>query len=250
MEFKEYLCVIKKRFWLILICVVISTICTAAFSSYNYVPTYQASTKLIINKTVELDQFGKEMIDFGAIGFNMSLINTYTEIMKTPAIMNRVVQRYPDLQVSAEQLITMVKIGQLNGTQVMTLTVEDRTYERAVKIVNAVTEVFQSEIPKIMKVDNISLLNMAQLKENPQPINQRTNISLIIGFVISLIISVGLAFLLEFMDDTLKKEAELKQLFGVPVLASVPKLKKVQLQQTSMKQRRSQIGEVANVTGK
>jgi capsular polysaccharide biosynthesis protein len=250
MDFKEYLAIIKKRLWLIIACVVISTATTTVFSNMNYVPMYQASTKLIVNKTVEQDLLGREQMDLGAIGINMTLINTYTEIIKTPAIMNKVVEWYPDLNMKAEQLIDRVHVSSLNGTQVMTLSTVDFSYERAARTVNAVTEVFQSEIPKIMKVDNVAVLHMAPMEDQPMPINQRTNQTLIISFAVSLMIAVGIAFLLEFMDDTLRKESDIRQIFDAPVLAIVPLMSKAQVQEEVQLQSRSRTGEVANVHAK
>jgi capsular polysaccharide biosynthesis protein len=248
MDFKEYLAIVKKRLWLIVACVIISTATTTVFSNMNYVPMYQASTKLIVNKTVEQDLLGREQMDFGAIGINMTLINTYTEIIKTPAIMGKVVEWYPDLNMTAEQLISRVHVSSLNGTQVMTLSTVDFSYERAARTVNAVTEVFQSEIPKIMKVDNVAVLHMAPLDEQPMAINQRTNQTLIISFAVSLMIAIGIAFLLEFMDDTLKREKDIRQIFDAPMLAVVPLMSKTQLQEEAKQQTKGRAGEVANVS--
>lgn len=83
---KEYLMIIKKRWWLIVLIVFGCTLVTAMYTTANYVPIYQASTKLIVNKTFEQDQLGTEQIDYGAIGVNMALINTYKEIIRTPQL--------------------------------------------------------------------------------------------------------------------------------------------------------------------
>lgn len=227
MELKDLLRMVKKRLWLIIGFVLIATITTAVYNSKSYQPFYAASTKLVVNKTVEQDQLGKEQMDLGAIGINIRLINTYTEIIRTPAIMDKVVQRYPDLGLSAEQLMNMIQVSALKETQVMTLSTVDISYERAAKVVNAVTEVFQTEIPKIMKVDNIAILHMAQPMENPVPLNRKTNQYLAISFAASLLIALGISFLLEFMDDTLKKEEDVRKLFGVPNLAVITRYKSV-----------------------
>lgn len=243
MELKDLLRMVRKRLWLIVSFILIATLTTAVYSSRNYQPIYGASTKLIVNKTVDPEQIGKEQMDLGAIGMNIRLINTYTEIIKTPAIMDKVVQRYPDLSLTAEDLTSMVQVSALNETQVMTLSTWDTSYERAAKVVNAVTEVFQAEIPKIMKVDNVTILHMAQTKENPQPLNQKTNQYVMISFAASLLIALGICFLLEFIDDTLKKEEDVRRIFGVPGLAVVSKYKPAGKRKGS-KQNPERIGDV------
>jgi capsular polysaccharide biosynthesis protein len=223
---KEYLMVILKRWWIIVLVVSTCTILTAMYSTSNYVPIYQASTKLIVNKTSEQDQLGKEQIDYGAIGVNMSLINTYKEIIRTPAIMDKVVQRYPDLHISTDQLISIINVTNINETQVMSIVARHLSHERAVRIANAVSDVFQSEIPNIMKVDNITILNRAKVQDNPTPINQKSNQYIILGFLVSLAATVGIILLWDALDDTLKTEEDIREAFDLSTLAYIPKVKK------------------------
>ncbi|OPH56702.1 hypothetical protein BC351_27560 [Paenibacillus ferrarius] len=222
---KEYLMIIKKRMWLIIGCVLAVTILTAMYTTSHYQPIYQASTKLIVNKTVEQDQSGKEQIDYGAIGVNLALMNTFKEIIRTPAIMDKVVQRFPDLNVSTDQLISIVNVSNLNETQVMTISARHFSHEKAVKIANAVSDVFQTEIPKIMKVDNVTILNRAKSQDNPIPINQKSNQYIILSFIVTLAAMVGLILLLDALDDTLKTDKDIREIFESPTLAYIPKAK-------------------------
>jgi len=250
MELKEYLRIVKKRLWLIILCVIISTITTAVYSHYNSKPIYQASTKLIVNKTIEQGQLGKEQMDFGAISTNISLIDTYKEIIKTPAIMDKVIQRYPDLRLNEEQLIRSINVSALNGTQVMTLMAIDRSYERAVLIVNAVSEVFKSEIPKIMKVDNVAILNVAKMVDNPVPLNYKTNQNIIISFAVSLLCGIGIAFLLEFLDDTLKTKEDIQSVLDLPTFSIIPVMKETKLRPQTKEASRRQVGEAPYVASR
>jgi len=43
-----------------------------------------------------------------------------------------------------------------------------------------------------------------------------------IAFLLGLMISVGLAFLLEFMDNTFKTKEQLEQILGIPVIGTIP----------------------------
>lgn len=246
-ELKQYLKAIKKRIWIILLFVLVCTSAVAIYSTNTYQPIYQASTKLIVNQTVELDQVGKEQIDFGAIGINIALIETYKEIIKTPAIMDKVVQRYPELNMSAEQLSSIVDVSAINGTQVMTIVARHISYEKAVRTANAVSEVFKTEIPKIMKVDNIAILNEAKSLNNPKPVNKKSNQYILMSLVASLVIAVGFALLLDSMDDTLKNEEEIREIFGIPTLAVISKVKEKELKLAKRKRNSKQAGDAPYV---
>ncbi|WP_249861282.1 Wzz/FepE/Etk N-terminal domain-containing protein [Paenibacillus konkukensis] len=237
---------IKKRLWIVVLFVLASTMLTAFYSTVNYQPVYMAATKLIVNKTSEKDMTGKEQIDYAAIGVNIALINTYKEIIKTPAIMDKVVQRYPDLNLSAEQLIAMTNVSDLHETQVMTIVAQSGSYEKAVKIANAVSDVFQTEIPKIMKVDNVTILNRAKMQDNPVPINKKSNQYIVLSFAASLVISIGIIFLLEALDDTVKTEDDVREMFGASTLALIPKLKDKEINAGKRSKSRRKVGEVAH----
>jgi capsular polysaccharide biosynthesis protein len=249
MELNVYLKTIKKRLWLIVLCVLISTVTTGAYSILFYKPVYFAFTKLIINKTIAQgqDQLGNEQMDLGAIYINLGLISTYKEIIKTPAIMDKVVQRYPDLNMTVEKLNSIVSVS-ANGTQVITLEAHNYSYEKAAMIVNAVTEVVKTEIPRIMKVNNVEILNVADPDELPTPLSQQTSRKIIISFIISSIIAVSIVFLLEFLDDTLKTKKDVQLSFGLPVFSVIPTIKPKDMRSLKKKSARKQTGEASYAT--
>jgi capsular polysaccharide biosynthesis protein len=244
---KQYFTMIKKRLWLIIVCVFLSALLAANYSNSNYQPIYQASNKLIVNNTFEQGQMGQEQIDYGAIGVNIALIATYQEIIKTPAIMDKVVQRYPDLNLSAQQLISIVNVSNLNETQVMTIVARHSSYEKAVNVVNAVSDVFQMEIPKIMKVNNVTILNRAEMQDNPIPVNAKPNY-MILSILASLVVAVGIILLLEALDDTLKTDEDIRTVFEISTLAFIPKMKEKELRLNKMKKIRKEEGEAAYAT--
>ncbi|MEI7026108.1 YveK family protein [Paenibacillus sp. y28] len=247
MELNELFQIVKKRLWLIVCCVLVAVVTTAVYSYYYIQPVYFASTKLIVNKTIEIDQIGREQMDFGAMGINFSLINTYKEIIKNPAITEKVVQRHPELGLTAERLSQVIDVQSVNNTQVMTITARDSSYPKAMQIANAVSEVFQTEIPKIMKVDNVTILNAAQMQENPVPMNASLkNQYMLIGVALALLFGIAISFLIEYLDDTLKTEEDVMQLLGTPVLAAVGRLPGNQMLPMKKKPIRKRAGEASN----
>lgn len=245
LDLRDCLKIIRKRVWMIVIIVLLATLGTGVVSYFFLQPVYEASTKLIVNKSN--DQVGISQVDINTVNVNIRLIDTYKEIIRTPRVMDKVVADYPELNISAEQLIKSVKVSSVNNTQVMTLIVQDLSYERAANIVNAVSKVFQSEIPKIMKVDNISLLNEAKDNEQPVPVKPNKKLNVAISFVVSLMVALGIAFLLEFLDDKLKTEADVEQYLGLPTLTMITKMKPEDYQNNSKKTFEERLGEPSHV---
>jgi len=229
LELKEYFRIIRKRIWLIAAFVAIVALVTGVVSIYFLNPVYSASTKIIVNKAND-STIGTPM-DLSTVNLNIRLINTYKEIIKTTGIMDKVAEKYPDFGLSAEQLIKKIKVSSVNDTQVMTLTVEDRSYDQAVQMVNAITEVFREEIPQIMKVDNVTVLSPAKVSEHPAPIKPNSKLNIAIAIVVSLVFVLGVVFLLEYLDDSIKNEKDIEAYLAVPVLATISKVKSDEIRQ-------------------
>ncbi|WP_309121680.1 Wzz/FepE/Etk N-terminal domain-containing protein [Paenibacillus sp.] len=224
-DVKVYFTMVKRRLWLIVVCVASFTTLAAWYSYQNYVPMYEAHTKLIVNDASEADPFGRQQMNIGG-GANSGLIDTYKEVIRTPIIMDKVVQRYPNLGVSSEHLMSAVRVAALNNTQVMIFSIVDYSHERAVLIVNAITDVFQAEIPRISPVNSVVVLTEAKMEADPEPINEKQNTYIVLGFMASLILSVGGVILLDSLDDTLRTEDDIREALGIPTLSSIPKLEK------------------------
>ncbi|MDD9266229.1 YveK family protein [Paenibacillus sp. GCM10023248] len=245
LDLRDYFKILRKRAWMIAVIVLLATVTTTVVNYLFLRPIYEASTKLIVNKSS--DQVGVSQVDINTVNLNIRLIETYKEIIRTPRVMDKVVADYPDLKISTEQLVNKVKVSSVNNTQVMTLVVQDPSYERAAKIVNAVSIVFQSEIPKIMKVDNISLLNEAKDMEQPIQVKPNKNLNIAISFVVSLMIALGITFLLEYLDDKLKTEEEVMQYLGLPTLSMITKMRPEDLQNQSKQTKEQRVGEPSHV---
>lgn len=57
-----------------------------------------------------------------------------------------------------------------------------------------------------MNVDNVTVISKAEVAENQSPIKPAPMLNIAIAFIVGLMASVGLAFLLEYLDNTVKKK--------------------------------------------
>lgn len=91
----------------------------------------------------------------------------------------------------------------------------------AVLIANEIAKVFQREISSLMRIDNIHILSPAELPENPVPVKPQPVLNMAIALVVGLMAGVGLAFLLEYMNNTIKTEQDVEKLLELPVLGII-----------------------------
>ncbi|NGM83587.1 lipopolysaccharide biosynthesis protein [Paenibacillus sp. 7124] len=224
LDLRDYFRIIRKRLWLIVGIVIIVCGIAGIYSVYIKQPVYEASTKIIVNQTP--NQTAVAQLDLNQINTNIQLINTYKEIIKTPAILDIVASKYPQFNLTTDELMKKVNVSSVNNTQVMTLVVRDTSYSKAAEVVNAISLIFKQEIPSLFNVQNVSILNEAKVnpEQAPGPVEPNVLLNLAIAFVVSLMIGLGIAFLLEYMDDTLKTEADIEQVLGLPTLAMITRV--------------------------
>ncbi|MBK5348366.1 capsular biosynthesis protein [Bacillus sp. ISL-8] len=216
---KELFYILKKRLAMILVIAFGAAIVIAVISFFFMTPIYQSSTQILVNQK---KQEGA-MIQAGEIQTNIQLTNTYKVIIKSPVVLDQVNEKL-HLNMTAQALTEKINVANEKDSQVISVTAEDKDPKLARDIANATADVFKGEVAKIMNVDNVTVLSKAEVAENQSPIKPRPMLNVAIAFVVGLMAAVGLAFLLEYLDNTVKKEEDVENLLGLPVLGIVARM--------------------------
>ncbi|MCZ0873517.1 YveK family protein [Peribacillus sp. AS_2] len=209
---------LKKRWKLIMLLTLIAALISGTISYFLLTPVYQSSTQILVNQKQSENQ-----LDSTQIRSNIDMINTYSVIIKSPAILEKVIDEL-ELNQSVDQLSQKMTINSQENSQVFSLTVQDSNPAKAVEIANTVSSIFQKEIKDIMKVDNVSILAKAEIKENPTPVKPDPLLNIAIAVVVGLMAGIGLAFLLEYLDNTIKDEDDIERHLDLPLLGSIQKI--------------------------
>jgi capsular polysaccharide biosynthesis protein len=208
---KELFQTLKKRLGLILIITLVATMTSGIVSYFFLTPIYQASTQLLVNQK-KTDQ---QAYNYNEVQTNLQLINTYSVIIQSPTILDKVKE-----QLNLEEIGDIAVVSESNS-QVVSITVEDPSPVMAADIANTIANVFTKEIVTIMSVDNVSILSKAEVPDQPNPIKPRPALNMAIALVVGAMIGVGLAFLLEYLDNTIKTEQDIEKILELPVLGAI-----------------------------
>ncbi|MCA1061455.1 capsular biosynthesis protein [Rossellomorea aquimaris] len=201
---REYYEVIKKRIWLIILITFITTVAGYVYNSYTQTNLYESSRRVII-------------------GSDSGNMNTLMVMIKDPIIMEKVRDEL-NLSRSPEGIANQITVAQIDDSQVIKISAVDADPKVAMAIVNSTAKLFKSEIATILDFKEVQLLSEA--KENPYPINPAGNRITIIAFVLGMITAIGLVFLLDSLDQTIKTNKDIEEYLDITVLGKVSNMNK------------------------
>ncbi|MGD6942429.1 YveK family protein [Cytobacillus gottheilii] len=214
---KELFQTLKKRMALIIIITLVAVMASGAVSYFVLTPVYQSSTQILVNQTAEEGQYSTNEVQT-----NLQLINTYNIILKSPVILEKVINEL-NLNMTASQLNAKLTVQNEQNSQVVNLSVQDENAATAAEIANTTAEVFRNEIATIMSIDvnDVTILSPAVVTENQSPIKPQPLLNIAIALVVGAMAGVGLAFLLEYMDNTVKTEQDIEKIAELPVIGVI-----------------------------
>lgn len=211
--------IIKKGKWILIALPLIAMLTSVILSFFVLTPRYEAYTTLMVGKTY--DGQNAMILQYNDILTANQLVKTYSQIAKSRSITEKVIEA-EKLNMTPEQLSKSIDVKPVKDTQLIQITVEDTNPERAARLANFTASVFMGRVVEIMKVDNVNIIDVAVTPASPIKPNKKLNI--VIAGVVGLMIALGIIFLLEFMDRTIKSSDDVKRHLGLPVLGSIPKM--------------------------
>lgn len=189
-------------------------------SKFVITPKYDSNATMIVsNSNQNNDQNPQANVEYGQIQANKALISTYSEIVKSKGIADKVIKNL-GLDMDYEEFSSKVSIEPVKDTQIISVKVVDTIPERAMDIANETANIFKGSIGDIMKVDNVQILDGATLPLEPSSPKIPKNTA--IGFILGLVLGMAVALFRELADSSVKSAEEVTEYFDIPVIGIVP----------------------------
>lgn len=211
---------LKKRWKMIALITILATVIAGVVSFFVIDPVYEASTKLFVGK----EENSEESYNSNDIAMYQKLLKTYSETIKTRDLLTSAIKdsKY-DLEVGAvSSAITVVPVA---DTQILQIKYQSKDPKEAEIMLKAISNNFIKTAKELVPNGNVRTIEAVEMPENPISPNKKMNIA--IAFLLGLMVSVGLVFLLEYMDNTYKNKEQLENELGLPVLGTIPNLDEV-----------------------
>ena len=222
----ELLYALKNKIKYIVITVVVFALLGLIYSKFLVTPMYKSSTTFVLSKSKDItiqseNNTNSEAITPNDITLNSKLVSTYSEIIRSKTIAKEVINSL-GLDMTISEFISGVSVTSKDDTELIEITVSNSDSKLSADIANSLAEVFREKVNEIYKIDNLSVIDVAEPSDVPYNIGTIKNILLFA--VIGLVLSCGVIFIIVYFDDTIKDEKDIESLLNIPVIASIPKL--------------------------
>jgi capsular exopolysaccharide synthesis family protein len=220
---REYLRVLRKRWRLI---VIIAVVCVLAGTGFVLTSTkmYQATAQIFVS-TAGLD--GASAADLAqGNAFTQARVQSYTSVATSPTVTDAVLKQL-NLKMTSDALAREITADAPLNKVLINIHVKDRDPAQAARLANAVAEQFSIVVQDLEQTASAAAspvkLTVTHPAQPPSaPVSPKLKLDLALSVLIGLVLGLGLAFLRELLENTVKDPGVLADVSGLPVLGVVP----------------------------
>ena len=208
-----------QRIYIIIIAVLVCLICGITYTVFLKEPLYKSDVNVIV---VSKEKETSSALQSEIIA-NQKLAATYRELVESRRILKEVIKNL-ELKYSVRELQEMITVENVNETEIIRITVNSKSAMEAKMIANETAEIFEKEIVDIYNLENVSIIDKAELASSPYNVNLIKDS--VFYFALGLVLSCGIIFVIYYFDNTIKSVEQIEKHLGIPVIGTVPSVGK------------------------
>lgn len=213
--------VVWKRLWVIVLIAVLLTGAAVGYS-LGQTPIYEASIKILVGQEQQSDAPSQLGSDVQGL---QQLTLTVAEAVGTRPVAEGVIEEL-NLKLTPEEFLENLSVEQVSNTQFIQVSYRDTNPERAQQVANTIGEVFSEQVSEVSPSANAITATLWERAVPPEsPASPNLPLNTLLALVLGLMLGVGLAFLLEYLDDSWRSPEEVEQISGVPTFGIIPEFK-------------------------
>lgn len=148
------------------------------------------------------------------------LVSTYRELLKSSKIVRQVIGNL-GIDMSEDALKGSISVQAKSDANILEISVTNTDPELAAQIANELATVFSEQVKEeYFKINNVQVIDVAEVEENPSNINHAKDI--IIFAFIGIVVAAAYVLIANMLDTTVKSAEDIEKLCSVTVLASIP----------------------------
>jgi capsular polysaccharide biosynthesis protein len=208
-----------KRLWVVVLVTIVFVGAAVGFSLWQ-TPVYGASVKILVGQKSEGDQPSNLS---GTVQGLEQLTQTMVEAINSRPVAEEAIRRL-DLEMTPGDLLGNLTIEQIETTQFIRLYYEDEDPRRAQRVANTLADVSSGRIAEASASANDITATVWEYATVPgAPVSPDPLRNGLVALGLGLMLGVGLAFLLEYLDDSWRSPEEVALVSGVPTFGTIPR---------------------------
>ena len=215
-DIKRILEIILSKKLLIVLILLFSILFGYVYSYYYKKPEYKSSVTILL--VADENKTNKELTQTD-LNINNGLISTYSSIAKSTNVVQKTIENL-ELNMSASSLQKKVEAKQIDSTQFLKISVTNANPELAKNIANELANVFTQQIKEIYNLQNISIVDEAEVEQNPCNVNHMKDI-IMFSFAGLFLAMVSVVAIFMF-DDTIKSEEDIEKNVKLKAIGTLP----------------------------
>jgi|GEM_PF-323979 len=203
----------KKK---ILVFIIIVSMAIGYVYSYHLKQDIYKSSETILLAQNEKDDM---QITQNDLNVNTNLITTYSNIARSYNVVETTINNL-GIQIPISEVQNNIVVEEKKNTQIIEITIKNKNPEVAMKLTKELTKVFAEQIKNIYNLENINIIDEAEIESFPCNTNHVKDMSI---FVIMGLGLIGVLVLIFYMfDDTIKQESDVVNYTGLQALGIIP----------------------------
>lgn len=216
---KELFDYLKERVLIVAIITLAILVVGCIYSIFIKTPMYKSQTSFVL---VSDDGTAGGGYSQAEANLNKNLVATYSDLVKSNRVIDKVIKNL-SLNYSVNTLKGRITVTNATNTEIIKINVEDPDKALAADIANEIIKVFGEEIKEIYRLQNVSLVDVAEEAEYPYNVNILKDI--VIYLLVGIVLACGIIFVIYYFDTTIKSADEVEKKLGLPVFGIVPRVK-------------------------
>ncbi len=216
LDLKELFKMFWNRKFRIILIVILFVIVGMIYSIFFVTPMYSSSTTLVLATNLTSKDSSITATD---LNVNSKLISTYSELVKSKNVLRTVINNL-SIDIKEDELRKNINVSSVKNTELIEITVTNENKYNARRIANEIAQVFMEKVKNIYNIENIQVVDEAEISSEPSNINYKRDIAIYI--IVGIVISAFYVLLENMLDTTIKSAEDIENIYQVPVLASIP----------------------------
>jgi capsular exopolysaccharide synthesis family protein len=218
---QDFLRLLRSQ-WLIIVATTAVAIAGAATLTFLTTPLYEASTRLFVSTT----SGGSVDAIYQGNRFAQERVGSYTELLMGKTLAQRTITKL-GLNINPKELQQKVKASSKVDTVLIDVSVRDPSPVRARDIADALSDEFvvmvrELETPQDGTTPDARVVVEQRASIPEEPVYPRPILNVAIGLAVGGLLGIGVAFLRQRLDNTVKDRKTIEDATGVGLVGSIP----------------------------